>query len=184
MILQSKYKYDSSLGIRASKLAYKLNRSKKDKIVFWSIPIGLLIMIGILIFDLKRDNNLVLDFVLIGLLIAVETLNLVMPIIISKSQIKYFKKLDNLEYDYFISEFNKGIFKEKVYKDNELILANQISIEKLKNYGLIDNYMVLVFSNFAMLVFDMDNMQMGTKEELQKLVDTTIGLNKHSKKKK
>ena len=184
MIFQSKFKYDSKTAIEASKLAFKAKRGLKDKIIFWSIPLGILIMTAILIFDLKRHNSLVLDFILIGCLVAIEILNLCMPLIVSKSQAKYFKKLDELNYDFFLSEYNKGVFKEKIYKDNQMMLANQISIDKLQNYITFEHYLVLIFSNFAMLIFDLDEMVQGNKEDLLKFVESTTAVNKKSKSKK
>ncbi len=183
MILQSKYKCKSGIAIKASKIAYKLKRAKKDKFVFWATPIALLIMIGIMIYDIVKSNSLVLDIVLVVALALVQILNLVMPIIASKMQAKYFKKLDELNYDYFISEFNDGLFKEKIYKDGQLIMCNQVPVEKLQNYALFDNYLVVVFSNYAMLLFDLESMQMGTKEDLIKLVETATNLGKKKTKK-
>ncbi len=184
MIFQSKFKYDSATAIQASKLAYKMKRGLKDKIIFWAVPFGILIMAGILIFDLKQHNNFVLDIVLIALLCGIEILNLCMPIIVGKSQAKYFKKLDELNYDFFLSEYNKGVFKEKIYKDNQMMLANQISIDKLQNYTVFDHYLVLIFNNFAMLIFDLDEMVQGNKEDLLKLIESFVAVNKKSKPKK
>ena len=42
--------------------------------------------------------------------------------------INHFKKLDELNYDFFLSEYAKGIFKEKIYKDNRIIMAKQITV--------------------------------------------------------
>lgn len=184
MILQSKYKCNSEIAIKSSKIAYKLKRAKKDKFAFWATPVALLIMIGVMIYDIVKSNSLVLDIILVAALLLVQILNLVMPIIASKMQAKYFKKLDELNYDYFISEFNDGVFKEKVYKDSQLIMCNQVSIEKMQNYAMFDNFLVVVFDNYAMLLFDLDNMQMGTKEDLIKLMETTMGLKKKKKSKK
>lgn len=184
MIFQSKYKYNSETAIKASQLTFKKKRSLKDKIIFWAIPFGILIMVGILIFDLKRHNNFILDVVLIACLVAIEILNLCMPIIIGKSQAKYFKKLDELNYDFFLSEYAKGIFKEKIYKDNRIIMANQITIDKLQNYSIFEHYLVLIFNNFAMLIFDLDEMVHGTKEDLIKFIESSVHINKKQKNKK
>lgn len=181
MILQSKYKCNSEIAIKSSKIAYKLKRAKKDKFAFWATPFALMIMIGIMIYDIVKSNSLVLDIILVVALFVLQILNLVMPIISSKMQEKYFKKLDELNYDYFISEFNDGVFKEKIYKDSQLIMCNQVPIEKLQNYAVFDNFLVAVFNNYAMLLFDLDNMQMGTKEDLIKLLDTAMGLKKKKK---
>lgn len=184
MLIQSKFKYDSKVAGQASKLAYKLNKKTKDKIVFWSIPIAFAIMVGILIYDIIKQNSLVLDIVLLSILVVIEAMNLFMPLIISKMQAKYFKKIDELNYDYFISEYNKGIFKEKIYKDNQIIVANEVGAEKFSNYGIFDHYLVVVFNNFAMLLFDMNEMQSGTKDDLLNTLNECKNINKYLKNKK
>lgn len=184
MFIQSKFKYNSDSAIKASKLAYKLKRGTKDRVIFYAIPIAIIMMIAILIFDVKKHNNLVLDIVLISMLIIIETLNLCMPFVIAKSQAKYFKKIEELDYDYFISEYNKGVFKEKIYKDNKIVIANEISIDKLQNYAVFDNYLIVIFSNFAILLFDLNALQEGSKEDLINLVETNILANKKTKKRK
>ena len=87
-------------------------------------------------------------------------------------------------YDYYISEYNKNIFKEKIYKDNKLIYANEISADKLANFAEFEHYLLLVFDNFASLVFDLDCMQEGNKEDLLNLVNGLISNNKLKKSKR
>lgn len=169
-MLQSKFKYSADMASKASKLAYKLKRGKKDKIIMFAVPIAIILMVAILIYDINKENSIVFDIILIVMLIAITILNLIMPVIASKTQAKYFKKVEEMNYDYFISEYNKGVFKEKVYKDNTLVMANEVDRTKLQNYAQFDHYLMLVFSNYAMLIFDLNAMQEGSSDELLKLV--------------
>jgi len=184
-MIQSKYKYTSDLGIKAGQLAFKLRSKKKDLLINIFVPIAIVLMIGVLIFDIHKGTNIVLDIVLLSLLAVIEVMNIIMPFVIAHSQKKYLKHIEMQNYDYNISEYNKNVFKEKIYKDNKLVYANEINADRLVNFTQFEHYVLLVFDSFASLVFDVDNMQEGTKEDLIRTVEIIISgnrLRKHKKK--
>lgn len=183
-MIQSKYKYTTELGVKAGQLAFKLRSKKKDLLINIFVPIGILLMIGILIFDIYKGASIVLDVVLLSLLSVIEVMNICMPFIIFRTQKKYLKNMEMQNYDYYISEYNKNVFKEKIYKDNKMVYANEISADKLVNFTEFEHYLLLVFDNFASLVFDVDNMQQGSKEDLIKTVTAIISSNKLIKTKR
>lgn len=173
-MIQSRYKNNLELSIKAGKLAYKLRASKKDLLINIFVPLALAAMIGILIYDLNKGVSIVLDIVLITLLLIIQCVNIFMPLIIAHTQKKYFKKMEELQYDYCISEFNNGVFKEKIYKDNKLIYANEVSSDKLINYIEFDHYFLCVFNNFAGIIFDTETMDKGQHEQLKNMVNSII----------
>lgn len=183
-MIQSKYKYTSELGVKAGQLAFKLRSKKKDLLINIFVPIAILLMVGILIFDINKGANIVLDVVLLSLLSVIEVINICMPFIIMRTQKKYLKNMEVQNYDYYISEYNKNIFKEKIYKDNKMVYANEINADKLVTYTEFDHYVLLIFENFASLVFDIDSMQEGSKEDLIKTVTAIISNNSIRKSKK
>lgn len=183
-MIQSKYKYTSELGEKAGKLAYKLRSKKKDLLINIFVPVAILLTIGILIYDINKDANIILDVILLVLLTVIEIMNICMPLIISKSQKKYLNNIETQEYDYYISEYNKHIFKEKIYKDNKLVYANELSVEKLVNFTQFEHYLLLVFDNFTSLVFDLDSIVEGTKEDLLKTVANILSTNNLRKSKR
>ena len=184
-MIQSKYEYSTELGIKAGQMAYKLRSKKKELLINIFVPIAILLMIGILIFDVNKGSNIVLDIVLLILLAIIEIMNIFMPYMIAQSQKKYLKHIQSLNYDYYISELNKNVFKEKIYKDNKMIYANEIKAARLVNYAEFEHYVLVVFDNFASIIFDTERMQQGTKEELINTVKIIMfeNLNKRVKKK-
>lgn len=183
-MIQSKYEFNLDASAMAGKLAYKLRAKRKDMWVNIAVPIAMIIMVCILIYDILNDNSFVLDIVLMGLLVAIEIMNLCMPILIFKNQKKYLKQIEALKSDYFISEYNKGVFKEKIYKDNKMLYFNEISIDKFFDFAEFDHYIVLIFNNYATLMFDLHNFEMGTKDELVEVLIKVKNIRLNSKKKK
>lgn len=183
-MIQSKYKHTTELGVKAGQLAFKLRSKKKDTLINIFVPIAILLMVGVLIFDIYKGANIVLDIILLVLLVIIEIMNITMPFIIARSQKKYLKNLEAQEYDYYITEYNKGVFKEKIYKDNKMVYANEITAEKLIGYAEFEHYVLVVFDSFASLVFDTDNMQEGSKEDLIKVIKSNISNNQVIKSKK
>ena len=60
-MIQSKYRYTKELGIKAGQLAFKLRSKKKDLLINIFVPIAILLIIGILIFDIYKGASIVLD---------------------------------------------------------------------------------------------------------------------------
>lgn len=183
-MIQSKYEFNLDASATAGKIAYKLRAKRKDMWVNIAVPIALIIMACILIYDILNGKSFVLDVVLIVFLVAIEIMNLCMPILIFKNQKKYLKQIEALKSDYFISEYSKGVFKEKIYKDNKMLYFNEISIDKLFDFAEFDHYVVLIFNNYATLIFDLNNFEMGSKDELMEILNKVKNLNANSKKKK
>lgn len=180
-MIQSKYKPTVELNLKAAKLAYKIKSKKKDLLINIFIPIALVLMIGVLIYDLNKNASIIFDVLLIVLLIVIEAVNLCMPIIISRSQKKYNVMLEGLNYDQYIVEYNNGVFKEKFYKDNNIVFANNVSADKLVGFEQFDHYIVLAFETFASITFDTDAMQSGTKQDLLLLCAQLLSLKKSKK---
>lgn len=185
-MIQSKYKFTSEIGAEASKVAFKTKSKKKEALIYIGVPVALVIMIGILIYDINKGNSIIFDVVLLALLVVLVALNLVMPFIISKTQKKYLSKIDETQFDYLISEYEKGKFKEKIYKDNKMLYCNEVAVDKImsfKEFELKGNkYFLVLFNNYACIVFDLNNMTIGGRDDLLNLCLNTLA--KLGKKKK
>ena len=182
-MLQSRYKFNSEISAKASKLSYKSQNKKKELFINISIPLAIALMIGILIYDIIKSKNFVFDIILLVLLIVVEAMNISMPHIIYASQKRYLKKLDNLKLDYCIAEYDNGKFKEKYYKDKEMIYFNEIDADKFSSYSYFENYIFIFFNNFLALIFDLNEISEQDKQELIKLVEKLSSLAPTKKRK-
>ena len=187
-MIQSKYKFTSEIGVAASKIAFKTKSKKKEKFIFFAVPIALIIMIAILIYDIKKDNNIVMDIILIGLLIVLVGLNLFMPLLIERSQRKYLSQVDEGQFDYLISEYDKGKFKEKLYKDNKMLYCNEITIDKLMSFKEFElngvKYFMVLFTNYISLVFDTTAFETGSYEDLLNICTKALSNGVKTKSKK
>jgi len=183
-MLQSRYKFNSEISAKASKLNYKSQTKRKELFINIAVPIGIMLMIGVLIYDIIKDNNLVFDIILLSLLILVEIMNFVMPAVIYSSQKRYLKKLDALNMDYCIAEYDKGKFREKYYKDKQMIYLNEIDADKFASFQMFENYLFIFFNNFSTLIFDLNEMNQNEKTELNALVSKLSSLTKLKGKKR
>lgn len=173
-MIQSKYNYDAEIKAHAEMLAFSKKSKKKDIFAHIFVPLGLLIMLFILIYDIKHDENIIFDCVLIILLVILEIVNLSLPIIIKVSQRKSLKNLENGVVDFCITEYEKGKFKEKLYKDNKIVYQNEIHIDKLANFCEYKSFIILIFNNYQTMLFDSENFQSGSKEELLILLNKAM----------
>ena len=183
-MFQSKYKFSASTTASASKLAFQLRGKKRDILVHIGVPIAMLIMISILVYDIIKSNNIVFDIILIVALLSLEVLNFLMPMLVFKSQKKYLARLEAENFDYCLAEFDKGEFKEKFYKDKKMVYCNTISADKVVNCAEFEHYYIVIFNNYTALLFDLDQMEIGNADDLKAKINKLIETNKLIKPKK
>lgn len=180
--ISSQFKYTVDLGIQATKQAFKLKKSKKDLVVHILIATFILIMIGVIIWDIIRDASFTLDLILLVALVIVEIFSIVMPLIIIHMQKKFLKQLNLAEIDYTVTEISKGKCLESYYKNNKIVMQNVCEMSKLIAYEIKGNYVYVVFSNFACAIFDLNTLTIA-REEFEDMLNLTISKNKTHKSK-
>ena len=183
-MLQSRYKFSRELTAKASKLNYKTQTKRKELFINIAVPIAIILMVAILVYDCIKNNNIVFDIILLVLLLFAEVMNFVMPLIIYKSQMRYLQKLEQLSLDYCIAEYDKGKFREKYYKDKQMIYLNEIDANKFSGFLNYEHYIFIFFNNYATLIFDLNEMEDRDKQELNKLISTLSALPKVKTKKR
>lgn len=180
----SKFKYTEDDAMLVTKQAYKLKKSKKEITMMCLVPVFLLIMVGMLIYDINKDKSLVMDIILIILLSVVLIMNIFMPNIIANMQKKDLKNMNLAQYDYTETSFNNGIFKETFYKKGKIAFENSAKIENAFAIYENDAELIVIFNNFSGCIFKKDSLEGGSYEELKVLVLKNIVENKKSPKKK
>lgn len=178
--INSQFKYTIDLGISATKTTFKLKKSKKDKITHILVIAFIFIMTAVFIWDIVRDASFVIDLILLIALIFVEIINLIMPKIIIHTQKKFLKQINLEEMEYTITEINKGKCTESYYKNNKIVMQNVCDMTKALDYEIKDNYLYLVFNNFACAIFDLNTLNISV-DEFTKILDNTISKNKSNK---
>lgn len=178
--ISSQFKYTLDLGLSATKMAFKLKKTKKDAITHILVLIFIAIMSIIVAFDIVHDKKFRLDLIILIALVVVEIFNLIMPCIIIHIQKKFLKQLNLEEIDYTITEINKGRCTESYYKDNKVKMQNVCSMSKLIGYRKVDNYVFVVFSNFACAIFDINTLNIDWAD-FEKYILNTILSNRQIK---
>lgn len=179
--ISSQFKYTMELGVEATKSTFKIKKSKKDKITHILVIVFIFAMSGLLIWDILKGNSFVVDIIILAALIGVEIFSLIMPIIIINTQKKFLKQLNLAEIEYTITEISKDKCTESYYKNNKIVMQNVCDITKLIGYQIKDDYVFIVFDNFACAILDLKTINL-EQNELCEFLDTTISKNKLLKK--
>ncbi|MFQ6723854.1 MAG: hypothetical protein ACLRFE_00785 [Clostridia bacterium] len=178
--ISSQFKYTIDLGISATKSTFKLKKSKKDKTTNILVIIFMFIMSAVLVWDIIRGAGFVIDLIILIALVAVEIFSLVMPHIIIHTQKKFLNQLNLAEIEYTITEIKKDKCTETYYKDGKIVMQNVCDMTKLVGYEFKDNYIFVVFNNFACAIFDLNTLDMPI-DEFNQFLDTQISKNKATK---
>ncbi|MBO5910433.1 MAG: hypothetical protein J6Q15_02875 [Clostridia bacterium] len=178
--ISSQFKYTIDLGVNATKTTFKLKKTKKDKITHILLIVFMFIMAGVLIWDILRDASFVIDLIILIALVGMEIFNLIMPLIIIHTQKKFLNKLNLEEIDYTETLINKDKCTETYYKDNKIVMQNVCDMTKLVGYEIKQNYLFIVFNNFACAIFDINTLNIPL-EEFTQVLDTKLVKNKVTK---
>ena len=122
---ECKYKYELEDSIVCAKYIYKSQKRKQDKVIAFLIPILIVCMIGMLVFDIIKEKSIVWDIVLLVALVAMEIMYLMMPIMLVSSQTKSFKKQKLDEMDYILIKLDENMCYESLVKETTLTKHTQ-----------------------------------------------------------
>lgn len=177
MQVSSKFKYTIDLGVSATKSTLKLKKSNKDKVTHILLIVFVFLMSGLLVWDILKGNSFVIDIIILVALVGVEIFSLVMPSIIIHTQKKFLNQLDLDNMDYTETVINKDKCTETYYKDNKIVMQNVCDMSKLMSYEVKQEYMFVVFSNFACAIFKIETLSVELSEFVD-LLNAKISKNK------
>lgn len=182
--IQSQFNYTIDLGIKATKIVMKVKKSIKDKIINILVCVFIVLMSGLLIWDIVHDNSIVIDIIILVLLVGFELFNIIMPFIIINTQKKFLKQVVSNNFDYTLTEIDKDKCLESYYKEGRIVMQNSCDIKKLIGYEIQDNYIFLIFDNFASAIFDINTLKNISKDDFEQKLIAIIATNKMYKGKK
>ena len=181
--ITSQFKYTIDLGISATKATFKIKKTNKDKVTHILLIVFMFIMTAMLVWDIVRGASFVIDLIILIALVGVEIFNLIMPLIIIKTQKKFLNQLNLSEMDYTQKEITKDKCTETYYKNNKIVMQNVCEMTSLMGYQIDDKYAFLVFNNFACAIFDLNTLSIKL-DDFTQMLDTQISKNKLIKFKK
>lgn len=176
-MFECKFKYELEDSLVSAKYIYKSQKRKQDKVIAVLIPILVVCMIAMLVYDIIKGNNYVWDIVLLVALIALEVMYLIIPIMLTKSQKKTFKKLKLDEVDYVLIQIDKTSCVETLVKDGEEISKNVHVLRALSGYFEDQTRIVLVFNKVEYVCLRKENIVGGVdklKTHLEKIMSKAV----------
>lgn len=178
--ISSQFKYTIDLGVSATKTTFKLKKTKKDKISHILVIVFMFLIGGLLAWDIVREASIVIDLIILIALVVVEIFSLLVPFIIIHMQKKFLKQLNLAEIEYTETRIEKSKCTETYFKDNKIMMQNVCDMTKLVGYEKKEDYIFLVFSNFACAIFDLKTLSISLGEFIQ-ILDSQISKNKLAK---
>lgn len=165
--IKSKFKYTIELGAKAMNATFKTKRTFKDRVVNVLLVMFLVLMCGILAWDVTKGRGIVLDIILIVALSLMVIFSITMPFIIQGVHKKFLKKIEIDTIEYTETEITNKYCTETYYKDGKVALQNACDIRDLMGYQREGEYIFLVFNNFACAILNVNTLENCTIEQCE-----------------
>ena len=176
-MFECKYKYELKDSVVSAKYIYKSQKRKQDKVIAILIPILILCMIGMLVYDIIKNNSYVLDIVLLVALVVLEAMYLIIPLMLVKSQKKTFFKNEIDKTDYILIVIDENTCVESLHKDETEISKNVHSLKQLTSYLEDNERLILVFNKIEYVCLRKENLVGGIeklKAHLEKIMSKIL----------
>ena len=172
-MFECKFKYTLEDSIVSAKYIYKSQKRKQDRVIAILIPILLLCMIGMLVFDIIKNNTFVWDIVLIVALVLLEVMYLVIPLMLVKSQKKAYQKQNIDEMDFILIKIDENTCVETMHKGEEEVSKNIHALRQLTSYLEDQSRLILVFNKVEYVCLRKDCI-IGDLNKLKALLEKTM----------
>ncbi len=145
-MFECKYKFELEDCLTSAKYVYKSQKRKQDKIIAVLIPILIVVMLVLLVVDIVNKKSVIWDILLLVALVVLEVIYLVIPLTLSNSQKKSYKKQNLAEMDYLHININDMICTETLYKDEQEMAKNMHNLRSLSSFIEDNDRLILVFN--------------------------------------
>ncbi len=173
-MFECKYKFELADSLICAKYVYKSGRRKRDKVVAIMLPILIVIMVGLLIWDIVKHASLVWDIVLLSALIVLQIMYALMPLTIKMQQKKSYKKQNLSDMDYLLIKIdNNGMVSENLFKDGKSVAESAHSLRSLTSYIEDNERIILVFNRIEFVCLRKANLTGGV-EKLKAFIEKAM----------
>lgn len=172
-MFECKYKFELEDSIICAKYIYKSQKRKRDKFIACLIPILLAVMLALLIYDIVSNRPFVLDIIMLVAIVLLETVYLLIPVMLNRSQKKSYKKQKLDEMDYLLIKIDDSVCTETMFKDNEEKAKNIHSLKTLTSYLEDNNRLILVFNQLEFVCIRKANLT-GDVNKLKVLLNKAL----------
>lgn len=181
MTFNCKYKLELEDCITSAKYVYKSQKRKQDKVIAVLIPILMLALVAMLVFDIVKHRSLVWDIILLVALAVLEAVYLIIPLTVSSSQKKFFKSQKLADMDYILISIDDNICTASLFKDGAEQSKNVHNLKALTSY-IEDNFrLVLVFNKVEFVCIRKDKLE-GNLNQLKAHIEKAMSKSVNKKK--
>lgn len=145
-MFECKFKYELEDSIVSAKYIYKSQKRTQDKIIAILIPILMVAMVVMLVYDIVKEKSFVWDIVLLVALLTLEIMYLIIPLMLVSSQKKSYSKQKIDEMDFIHIKIEGSSCIESLIKDNEEKAKHIHSLKNLTSYLEDNKRLILVFN--------------------------------------
>lgn len=181
MTFNCKYKLELNDCLTSAKYVYKSQKRKQDKVIAVLIPILMLAMVAMLIFDLVNKRSIVWDIILLVALVVLEAVYLIIPLTITSSQKKYYNGQKLADMDYMLITIDDNLCTVSMYKDGAEQSKNVHNLKALTSYIEDDANLVLVFNKVEFVCIKKEKLE-GNLNQLKTHIEKAMSKSVNKKK--
>ncbi len=170
------YKYELEDSIICAKYVYKSQKRKQDKIISVMIPILMLCMVGMLVYDIVMNRSIVWDIVLLVALAVLEVMYLIIPLMLVRAQKKSYNSQKLGEMDSLHIKIDDNLCIETLLKDGQEVAKNVHNLKQLTSYLEDKDRLILVFNKVEFTCIRKDKLKGDInklKSHLEKIMSKT-----------
>ncbi len=168
-----RYKFELEDSVTSAKYVYRSQRRRQDKIVAVLIPILMVAMIVMLIYDIVAGNSYAWDIVLLVALVILQALYLIIPVTLVRGQKKAYEKQKLGEMDALDIQIDDNLCIETLYKDGAEVAKNVHNLRAISSYLEDETRLILVFNKVEFVCLRKANITGGVdklKAHLEKIM--------------
>ena len=172
-MFECKFKYELEDSITSARYIYKSQKRTQDKVIAVLIPILIVCMIGMMVFDIIKKAPIVWDIVLLVALIVLEVMYLVIPLMLVRSQKKSFESQKIADMDYILIKIDSNTCVETLHKDDQVVSTMTHPLRQLSSYFEDKDRLVLVFNKVEYVCLRKSGIS-GDLNKLKELLQKTM----------
>ena len=181
MTFNCKYKFELDDCITSAKYVYKSQKRKQDKVIAVLIPILMLAMVAMLVFDIVKHRSLVWDIILLVALVVLETVYLIIPLTVTLSQKKFYKAQRLADLDYMLITIDDNLCTTAMFKDEAEQSKNVHNLKALTSYIEDNSRLILVFNKVEFVCIRKDKLE-GNLNQLKAQLEKAMSKSVNKKK--
>lgn len=172
-MFECKFKYELEDSLVSAKYIYKSQKRTQDKVIAILIPILMVCMVAMLVYDVIKGKSFVWDIILLVALLALEIMYLIIPLMLVSSQKKSFAKQKIDEMDYIHIKIDNNSCIETLVKGDEEKSKQVHNLKTLTSYLEDQTRLILVFNKVEYVCLRKENI-VGDLEKLKALLNKTM----------